>query len=249
MPVFRVEKSRDYTTMSNFHLRDKSLSLKAKGLLSQILSLPDNWNYSVSGLAAINKESRDSIRTAITELEGCGYIVRNRLRTNDGKLGDMEYVVHEKPVSQKPTSGEPTLEKPMLENPTQENPTQDKPTQGKPALENPAELNTYLPSTEKQNTDKSKKDGSKSKDVMRIYGRYQNVHLSDEDFAMLKASFPADYGKRIERLSEYIESSGKYYKNHYLTICQWARQDAEKARSGTAKNGFENYECKEGESY
>ena len=238
MPVFRVEKNRDYTTMSNVHLRDKNLSLKSKGLLSQILSLPDGWNYSVSGLAAINKESRDSIRTAITELEACGYIVRNRLRTPEGKLSDMEYVVYERPVSEKPM-----LEKPMLENPTQ-----DKPTQEKPTLGNDTVLNTDTSNKDISSTEGSSKDGMKA-DEKSVYGEFQNVELSDADMERLKERFPADYRNRIERLSEYMESSGRTYRNHYLTICQWARRDAERGKSGEARKRFENYECEEGESY
>ena len=76
MAVFRVERIKDYTVMSNHHLRNKNLSLKAKGLLSQMLSLPDDWDYTLKGLAAINKESVDAIRTAIWELEDAGYVVR-----------------------------------------------------------------------------------------------------------------------------------------------------------------------------
>lgn len=246
MPVFRVEKNRDYTTMSNVHLRDKALSLKAKGLLSQILSLPDEWNYSVSGLAAINKESRDSIRTAIVELETCGYIVRNRRRTENGKLGDMEYVVYEKPISESPT-----LEKPMLENPTQVKPTQENPT-----LDNPAQLNTDISNKDRSNTDLSRKDEMKEsetpgagEDEKSVFGEYRNVMLTDTDLKRLKERFPTDYEKRIERLSEYMESSGKTYRNHYLTICQWARRDAEQGKVLQGKRGFENYECEEGESY
>lgn len=73
MAVFRVARINDYTVMSNFHLRDKRLSLKAKGLLSQMLSLPENWDYTLTGLCYINKESKDAIRTAIHELEQAGY--------------------------------------------------------------------------------------------------------------------------------------------------------------------------------
>ena len=85
MAVFRVERIKDYTVMSNHHLRNKNLSLKAKGLLSQMLSLPDDWDYTLKGLAAINKESVDAIRTAIWELEDTGYVVRTRVR-DDGDV-------------------------------------------------------------------------------------------------------------------------------------------------------------------
>ena len=72
MAVFRVERTGDYTVMSNFHLKDKRLSLKAKGLLSQMLSLPDDWDYTLSGLSYINRESKDAIRSAVNELETAG---------------------------------------------------------------------------------------------------------------------------------------------------------------------------------
>ena len=76
MAVFRVEKTKDYTVMSNHHLKNKGLSLKAKGLLSQMLSLPENWDYTLKGLSIINKESVDAIREAVKELEGEGYVIR-----------------------------------------------------------------------------------------------------------------------------------------------------------------------------
>lgn len=93
MAVFRVEKTRNYTVMSNYHLRDKSLSLKAKGLLSLMLSLPENWDYTTRGLARICKDGVDSICATVRELEGAGYIVRARERHADGTLGGIEYTI------------------------------------------------------------------------------------------------------------------------------------------------------------
>ena len=90
MAIFRIEKTKDYTIMSNIHLRDRALSLKAKGLLSQMLSLPEGWNYTLRGLAYINKESIDAIRTAVLELEQSGYIVRYQGRDASGKLCAIE---------------------------------------------------------------------------------------------------------------------------------------------------------------
>ena len=86
MAVFRVERSKDYTVMSNHHLRNKELTLKAKGLLSQMLSLPEDWDYTLKGLAAINRESIDAIRTAVLELEQAGYIQRRQKIDKAGKL-------------------------------------------------------------------------------------------------------------------------------------------------------------------
>ena len=89
--VFRVNKDRNYTVMSNYHLNDRSISLKAKGLLSQMLSLPDAWDYTLRGLASINWERIDAIRTAVLELEKHGYITRRQLRDSGGRLSHTEY--------------------------------------------------------------------------------------------------------------------------------------------------------------
>ncbi|MCD8161833.1 MAG: helix-turn-helix domain-containing protein, partial [Clostridiales bacterium] len=97
MPVFRVEKNTNYTTMCNYHLRDRNLTLKAKGLLSVFLSLPDNWDYSIAGLAAICKEGRSGISSGLKELEQCGYLVRERRRDAKGPLRDNVYVIYEMP--------------------------------------------------------------------------------------------------------------------------------------------------------
>ena len=143
MAVFRVEKNSSYTVMSNHHLRNRALSLKAKGLLSQMLSLPEDWDYTLQGLARINRESIDAIRQAIRELEQAGYIQRSRERDEKGRLRGADYVIFELPQPV-PASVSPTLENPTLENPTQENPT----------LENPMQLNK-----DKLITEKQKKEG------------------------------------------------------------------------------------------
>ena len=120
MAVFRVERTQNYTVMSNYHLRDKGLSLKAKGLLSLMLSLPDDWDYTLSGLARISLEGKDAIRAAVVELEKAGYVTRSRVRNEKGHLLGTEYVIREQPVF----SAEPALEEPASENPTLENTTQ-----------------------------------------------------------------------------------------------------------------------------
>lgn len=121
MSVFRVERTGDYTVMSNHHLKNRALSLKAKGLLSLILSLPDDWDYTLRGLAYISLESVDSVRKAVTELENEGYITRTRTRDEQGRLRGTEYIIREQPVSEEPISEKPVSEKPTLENPTQLN--------------------------------------------------------------------------------------------------------------------------------
>ncbi len=92
MAVFRIERTRDYTVMSNHHLRNANLSLKAKGLLSMMLSLPEDWNYTTRGLAKICKEGVDAIGAALRELEAAGYIVRHKLRDSQGRISDTEYI-------------------------------------------------------------------------------------------------------------------------------------------------------------
>ena len=107
MAIFHVKKNTNYTIMANYHLRDKSLPLKAKGLLSQMLSLPEKWDYTLQGLAHINREQLDAIRQAVHELERAGYIVRVRERDSRGRLRGAEYTIYEEP---QPPSSQPTLE-------------------------------------------------------------------------------------------------------------------------------------------
>ena len=150
MAVFRVERNKGYTVMSNHHLRNKDLSLKAKGLLSQMLSLPEDWDYTLKGLSLINQEQIDAIRAAIRELEQAGYIVRSRERDSQGRLRGADYVIYEQP---QPVPDSPTLENPMLDNPTQE-----KPTLGKPTQLNKDRSRTNLSKKEKSITDLSSTD-------------------------------------------------------------------------------------------
>ena len=149
MSVFRVEKNKGYTVMSNHHLRNHALSLKVKGLLSQMLSLPEDWDYTLQGLAQINKESIDAIREAVRELEHAGYIKRSRERDERGCLRGTVYTIYEQPQTQ-PNPEEPAQALPTLDNPTLEKPMLDFPT-----LENPTQLNTERKNKEKQNIDRS----------------------------------------------------------------------------------------------
>ena len=148
MAVFRIEKTRDYTVMSNHHLRDMSLSLKAKGLLSLMLSLPENWDYTMKGLARICKDGIDSISGGIRELEEHGYLIRERVRGANGQLGSIEYTILEQP--KEPT---PALEKPIRENPVQVNPTLVTPVQEEPAQLNKEESSNYPSRTDLSSTE------------------------------------------------------------------------------------------------
>ena len=157
MAVFRIEKARDYTVMSNYHLRDMSLSLKAKGLLSLMLSLPENWDYTMKGLARICKDGIDSISGGIRELEAHGYLVQARVRSANGRLGSIEYTILEQPKAPSPTQ-----EKPIRENPVQANPMLDAPIQ-----ENPAQLNkeesSPIKSHSPQGADRTRRDAKAGK--------------------------------------------------------------------------------------
>ena len=152
MAVFRVEKTKDYTVMSNHHVRNVALSLKAKGLMSLMLSLPEDWDYTLKGLACICKDGVDSISATIKELERHGYLSRKRLRLPNGRLGDIEYTIHEQPETPVTEPNLPKREDPEQVNPVLEKPTLVSPIQAQPALENPAQLNTYQSKTKKSNT-------------------------------------------------------------------------------------------------
>lgn len=143
MAVFRIDKTRDYTVMSNHHLRNTELSLKAKGLLSLMLSLPENWDYTTKGLAAICKDGIDSISSCIRELEKHGYIIRERMRNEKGQLTTIEYTILEQPKSAPPER----------EKPIRENPVLDIPAQAEPIQENTAQLNTNKSNIKELNTD------------------------------------------------------------------------------------------------
>lgn len=207
MAVFRVERTRDYTVMSNYHLRDKSLSLKAKGLLSQMLSLPEDWDYTLAGLSFINRESKDAIRSAINELEKAGYIIRRQTTDASGKFAGNEYIIHEAP--------EPIP--PSLEKPLSENPTTEKPSTGKPSSENPTQLNIDIQNTEKINTDRvstdsipffSEKTAASLPEPKRRemtdtddFEKYRELILENIGFESLCQQFPYD----IEALQEIVE--------------------------------------------
>ena len=162
MAVYRVERTRDYTVMSNYHLKDTSLSLKAKGLLSMFLSFPEDWNYSTRGLAAICKEGVDAIGSTIKELEKAGYIIRRQLRGANGRITDTEYIIYEKPQPPEPSGQNDTAPEvpPDTGSPDTAslypgNPDMVDPDMGEPGLENRPELNIKKSNTKKSITHRS----------------------------------------------------------------------------------------------
>ena len=212
MAVFRVERTRDYTVMSNFHLKDKRLSLKAKGLLSQMLSLPDDWDYTLSGLCFINRESKDAIRSAINELERAGYIRRRQTTDATGKFGSNEYSIYERPITDSPSLGSPSSEKPTTEKPIAEKPLPGTPTQ----------LNTKKSNTQKQNTHGSNTDSipfretaavippeRKGRDAMSVteIENYRELILENIEYDCLKQRYPLyldDLNEIVELLVETV---------------------------------------------
>ena len=206
MAVFRVERTGDYTVMSNFHLKDKRLSLKAKGLLSQMLSLPDDWDYTLSGLSYINRESKDAIRSAVNELETAGYIRRRQTTDASGKFAANEYTIFERPIE-----GEPMLDKPLSENPITVNPSAVN-----PLPENPTQLNTKKSNTQKQNTHGSNTDSipfretaavippeRKGRDAMSVseIENYRDLILENIEYEYLCREF-ATYREDLDEIVE-----------------------------------------------
>ena len=211
MAVFRIEKTRDYTVMSNHHLRDKSLSLKAKGLLSLMLSLPEEWDYTTKGLARICKDGVDSICAGVRELEEHGYVIRQRVRNANGQLGAIEYTILEQPRPPEPKPGKPERENPVLDNPEQASPVLEEPEQ-----ENPAQLNTNRSSKEKSKKDLSSTEGSNpvqsspkaprgsdgmGRDWMRERESYRELILENIEYDYLIQSHQLDR----DRLDELVE--------------------------------------------
>lgn len=121
MTVIRVHKNKDFSVISNIHLKDKEMSLKAKGLQSVMLSLPGDWDYSVVGLASLSKDGKDSVMSALNELESLGYLKRNRVIDEKGRFAGFDYDIYEIPQTAEPYTENPNTDKPHTENPTQLN--------------------------------------------------------------------------------------------------------------------------------
>ena len=155
MAVFRVEKTTGYTVMSNYHLRDKNLSCKACGLLSKMLSLPDEWDYTTRGLAKICKDGVESITTALKELEECGYLIRRQNRDEKGRMANTEYVIFEHPHIEDDTN---TPSEPIHAVPCTGAPCTGIPDTETPCPDGKAQINKEISSTEESSTEKTSKD-------------------------------------------------------------------------------------------
>jgi len=213
MAVFRVEKTRDYTVMANHHLRNTELSLKAKCLLSLMLSLPEEWDYTTKGLSRICKDGVDSICAGVRELEEHGYVVRERIRNPNGQLGAIEYTILEQPRTSEP----------KRENPVQANPALDYPVLGKPEQENPAQLNTYRTNKDESNTLSANPYPIKSYPINPVTDQmgtdgmdvYREIVKGNIEYDIMKDNFPYDH----ERLDEIVELMAETLASKKVTFC------------------------------
>lgn len=216
MAVCRVEKNKNYTTMSNYHLRDPNLSNKARGLLSTMLSLPDNWDYTTRGLAKICKDGVDGITAQLKELEQYGYLVRHRIRDSNGRITDMEYIIYERPHTASPDTEKPDMVKPDM---------------ALPRLETPAQINIDKRSTEEINTDSVNTHSffsdetrpsvlatleTKRKEAnLRDMDEYREIIKENIDYDILLSDMPYDHDRLEEILELIVEtvcSTKKYIR-------------------------------------
>lgn len=211
MAIFRVNKNKNYTVMSNYHLKDTNMSFKAKGLLSMMLSLPDDWDYSITGLSKISKENEKAIKIILNELKELGYLRIVKMMPNETKSGRIEYIydIYEMSVCKKQEYQKQGVEFQEVEKQEVE----------KQQVEKGGQINTNIQNTKNQNT---KKLNTNNK---REYGEFKNVLLTDDEYKKLEEISALS---QIENLSRYIASTGKRYKSHYATILNWDRRDKQK---------------------
>lgn len=202
--VIRVIKNENYTVISNTHLKDKRLSLKAIGLLSVVLGLPEDWHYTVNGLVGIVKDGKDSVESAIKELKKNGYLKVEKIYPNaNSNRIQYQYTFFENPqeVGFQPLENQ-DIEKQVVETQVLENPYTYK--------------DTNKPNTNKLNTNKPSK---------HKYGEYSHVLLTDKEHTHLIELYGDSLDEHIKILDEYIETSGKKYKNHSLVIQKWVHDE------------------------
>lgn len=212
MAFLRKKHKENYTCISNSVFRS-DLSLKARGMLCTMLSLPNDWEFSENGLQAILKDGQTSVRSAIKELESAGFLSRTRERDESGRMGRCVWIV----------SDYPRFENPNLVNSN---------------LGNEPQLITKEQSTKESITKESKRE------PRHKFGEYENVLLSDSDMEKLQAEFPTDWEERVERLSAYMASTGKTYKNHLATIRNWARRDKDAKRGTVSRETSSGFDRK-----
>lgn len=176
MNIIRVQRNKNYTVMANYHLKDQNLSLKAVGLLSKLLSLPENWDFSVNGLVSIVKEGRDAVRSCLAELKENGYLKVESLRDKNGHIIGSKYTITEKPfdfvVKKNAEPKKPETEKPSMENPTPVN----------PKLENPTQLSTNRIKYEKERGNKPHSQPVPNLEQVKAYFQTHHLNGNADDF-------------------------------------------------------------------
>ena len=216
MAVFRVERTSNYTVTSNYHLRDKTISFKAKGLLSLMLSLPEDWDYTLAGLTRISLEGKDAIRAAVVELEKAGYVTRSRVRNEKGHLQGTEYVIRERPVfSAQPALEEPASENPTLEDTTQLNKDKNKITDSQitESFSFPSSLPAATAPTTAQQPEAKERNrsrrGSMSKGEMDTYRGLIRENIGYDDFVREHPYDAAQLDEMVELMVETVCSRKK----------------------------------------
>ena len=193
MAVYRVNKNRGYTVMANYHLRDKTLSLKAVGLLSKMLSFNDGWQFSTKGLSMICKEGPDAVLAALRELEDHGYLVRHRQRDSKGRMSNTVFEIYEQPQPVSPHREKPDVDNPDMENPHMEN----------PHGENPAQLNTNQVITNERNNSLNKYQSINLDGMDRMDEREQYRELIRDNLEIDIRSQDRRYD--LDRVNEIVE--------------------------------------------
>lgn len=198
--IIRVKKISNFTIVDNTYIDDIRLTLRAVGLMTKMLRLPKTWDYTIHGLVKIVKDGEASVRSGLTELEKTGYLRRERVRNPNGTLGEIEYVLTEKPDVEKPQ-----LEKPQLE---------------KPILENQPQISTNQIRTNQIRTNELKDTN------MAVAAKIQyaeKVHLKKNEYAELETQFGTNGAREIVKiLNDYKIKSSKEYANDYAAIRRWA---------------------------
>lgn len=230
MATFKINKTKNYTMMSNYHLKEKKMSLKAKGLLSVMLSLPDDWDYSIAGLTTIGKENETAIKNILAELKQFGYLEIIKLMPNESKNGRIDYVynIYEKPKQEGKKQG---LENQPLENQPLEI----------LGLENQGQLNTNNKNTNNKNT--NNEEENIKEETKETYGKYGRVKLKISEYLRLREEFGEEFiQKQIELLDEYLEinNNKNKYTNFNLVLRKSIRENwfKDKKREQKGNNVF-----------
>ena len=204
MAVFRVEKNANYTVMSNYHLRDKTLPLKAKGLLSIMLSLPEEWDYTLKGLATLSADGLDSVRSSVVALENAGYVIRRQTSDHRGRFAGNEYHVFEYPQTAPPLSALPLSGNPTTENPITGKPLPEKPTQINKDRTNKDQINTDGSSTD--SIPSFREEGNRRDATMRDMELYREIIRENIEYDILLHDLPHDRDLLEELLELIVET-------------------------------------------